>query len=261
VDQASAKQLLFELGATTGAGFLVRQGLKALVPIFGGLLTVVPAFAANWAMGRVAMEYFKNPGLSKDELDEVFRQAKDEGSSLFSKDAFNNFRKQNEEQIHAVAEEKKPLGKPAAKKKTAAKKTAKKTATAKKRASAPREDAEESEHDADPEAPLTVRTLIERELPRRITARPELARSIGAIVHLDIGGSEGGQWTVDLGLPGKWISKGLSGSPRVTVRCKDDDFLAIATGKKDAKMAVLMGSLEFDPFDLELAGQIDQLLA
>jgi uncharacterized protein (DUF697 family) len=297
VDQASAKRLILELGATAGAGFLVRQGIKALVPIFGGLLTVVPAFAGNWGIGRVAMEYFKNPGLSKDEMNEVYRQAKDEGSSLFSKDAFNNFRKQNEAKIHAVAEEeqeepqeeqedeeaaaapaprkkaaakkrveKKPLGKPASAKKAATKKTSAKKAAAKKsstrkRASAPSQVAEEPEQDAGSEAPLTVRTLIERELPRRIAAKPEVARGIGAIVHLDIGGSKGGQWTVNLGLPSKWISKGLTGSPRVTVRCKDEDFLAIATGQKDAKMAVLMGSLEFDPFDLELAGQIGQLLA
>jgi uncharacterized protein (DUF697 family) len=302
VDKASAKDLILELGATAGVGFLARQGIKALLPVVGALLTVVPAFAANWAMGRVAVEYFKNPGATQEELNEVFRKAKDEGNALFSKDAFKNFRKQNEGKIKAVAEadaaqpapeqedaaeeeappkarkkvavkkgaEKKPLGKPAtakaaatrepAAKKTAAKKAVAKKAPAKQRGRASSAEAEESQENEEAEAPLTVHTLIERELPRRIKAKRELARSIGAVVHLDIRGGEGGQWTVDLGAQDQWVRRGLSGTPRVTVRCKDNDFLLIATGRKDAKMAVLMGSLEFDPFDLELAGQVGELL-
>ncbi|WP_224369332.1 DUF697 domain-containing protein [Hyalangium versicolor] len=300
VDKASARDLILELGTTAGVGFLARQGIKVLLPMFGGLITVVPAFAANWAIGRVAVEYFKNPGLSQEKMKEVFRKAKDEGSSLFSKDAFNDFRKKNEGKIKEVAEEdadqpapeeeeqeaappkarkkaaakktveKKPLGKPVTAKKAATKKSAAKKAPAKKapakkapakqRGRASSAEAEEPQEDLDADASLTVRTLIERELPRRIEAKRELARGIGAVVHLDIHGSEGGQWTVDLGAQSQWVKRGLSGTPRVTVRCKDDDFLQIATGRKDAKMAVLMGSLEFDPFDLELAGQVGELL-
>lgn len=138
VDKASARQLLLELGTTAGLGLLARQGIKALIPVFGALLTVAPAFAANWAMGRVAMEYFKNPGLSGESLKEVFRRARTEGSSLFSKDAFERFRKKNEKNVHAVATEadeaeaaaparKKPSTKKAAAKKSAAKKPARKT--------------------------------------------------------------------------------------------------------------------------------------
>lgn len=282
VDKASARDLILELGATMGVGLLARQGLKALLPIVGALLTVVPAFAASWAMGRVAMEYFKNPGASKEDLEELFRKAKDEGSSAFSKDAFTRFRQQNEEKIRAVAE--KEHAPPATEaKKAPAKKAAVKSAPAKK-ASAPKAPAKKAaakkvpakkaaakkasskkaavkEAVEDSEAPLTVQSLIEHELPRRIRAKNEVARSIGAVIHLDIQGNTGGQWTVDLGVKDQWVSRGLKGTPRVTVRCKDEDFLLIVTGKKDPKMAVLMGSLEFDPFDLELAGQVGQLLA
>ncbi|ATB38200.1 hypothetical protein CYFUS_003633 [Cystobacter fuscus] len=159
VTKASARDLILELGTTAGLGLLARQGIKALIPIFGAMLTVAPAFAANWAMGRVAMEYFKNPGLTGDSLKEVFRRAQAEGSSLFSKDAFNRFRKQNEKNVQAVAEEaneeeaaeeeeapapkkkaatrktaKKPLGKAAAKKTTGKKRTASKSSA--RRASA-----------------------------------------------------------------------------------------------------------------------------
>jgi uncharacterized protein (DUF697 family) len=143
VTKASARDLILELGATAGLGLLARQGIKALIPVFGALLTVAPAFAANWGMGRVAMEYFKNPGLSGEALKEVFRRAQSEGSSLFSKDAFDRFRKQNEKKVQDVAnaagneqqaEAPAPKKKPAAKK-AAAKKPAAKKAAAKKPAS------------------------------------------------------------------------------------------------------------------------------
>ncbi|MHB8873083.1 MAG: DUF697 domain-containing protein [Myxococcaceae bacterium] len=88
VDSAAAKDLVVELGAVAGVGFLARQGIKALLPVIGALLTVPAAFAANWAMGRVAMEYFKNPGASKETLRGVYRDAKEEGSSRFSREEF-----------------------------------------------------------------------------------------------------------------------------------------------------------------------------
>jgi uncharacterized protein (DUF697 family) len=137
VTKASARDLILELGATAGLGLLARQGIKALIPVFGALLTVAPAFAANWGMGRVAMEYFKNPGLSGEALKEVFRRAQSEGSSLFSKDAFDRFRKQHEKKVQDVANEAgqaEQAEAPAPKKKAAAKKAAAKKAPAKKAA-------------------------------------------------------------------------------------------------------------------------------
>jgi len=138
VSKASAQELIFELAATAGVGLLARQGIKALIPVLGALLAVAPAFAANWAMGRVAMEYFKNPELNREALKEVFRRARKEGSSLFSKETFDRFRKQNEKAVEEVADEARaeeaeaPAPK---KKKTAAKKAgAKKKSAAKKSA-------------------------------------------------------------------------------------------------------------------------------
>jgi hypothetical protein len=39
------------------------------------------------------MEYFKNPGMTKDQFKKVYESAKDEGSRLFSKERFEAFRK------------------------------------------------------------------------------------------------------------------------------------------------------------------------
>lgn len=106
--KAEATELILELGAVAGVGFLARQGIKALVPVVGALLTVPAAFAANWAIGRVALEYFKNPGASKEYLRQVYRRAKKEGGSEFSKEKFASFRRRHEDDIRAVAEEQAP---------------------------------------------------------------------------------------------------------------------------------------------------------
>ena len=265
VDQASAKDLIIELGTTAGVGILARQGIKALVPVFGAVLTIAPAFAFNWAMGRAAMEYFKHPGMSREVMKEVFKQAQTEAKSHFSKDAFDRFRKQNEQDIHAVAkapqaveeepqeEEEQEEEAPAPKKKTLGKKAAAAQKAPAKKAAVEQEEASEDE-------PLTVRGLIEQELPRRIKAKGKAARNFKAVIHLDISGDEGGRWTVDLTKPERWVTWGLKGNPTVTVRCGDEDLLLIATGKKDPKMAAFTGALVFEPLDLQLAEQIGQLL-
>lgn len=128
VDRAEAKDLVIELGTLAGASFLARQGLKVLLPVFGGLLTVPAAFAANWAIGRVAMEYFRNPDVSKAALKELYKEAVREGKEKFSRAEFDRFRKRNEEAVKETIAEEEP-----APKKRPAKKTASRGAAPKKK--------------------------------------------------------------------------------------------------------------------------------
>lgn len=223
VDSAAAKDLVLELGAVAGVGFLARQGIKALLPVLGALLTVPAAFAASWGMGRVAMEYFKNPGASKESLRGVYEAAKKEGSSKFSREELEKFRSRDV--------------KPKAKAKAKAKPRAKKA------------------------APWTAARIIEKEIPKRLAAKPEVAQRIAGVVNVEVSGPKGGRWTLDLTRTEGWVSKGLHPSPKLTVRCADADFVEIATGTRDAQMAVLSGSLVFDPMDLELAGEIGKLFS
>lgn len=225
IDSAAAKDLILELGAVAGVGFLARQGLKALLPVVGAVLTVPAAFAANWGIGRVAIEYFKNPGASRETLREVYEDAKREARRIFSTEELDEFRARSERK------RKRP---PARKPKRAPKRS--------------------------PPA-ITVRKLVERELPNRIAKSPELARRINAVLHLDVAGKKGGQWTIDLTGPEGWVSRGLSGTPKMTVRCEDAELVRIATGKKDAQLAVLSGALQLEPMDLELAGEVGKLFA
>ena len=87
------RDLVVELGAAAGAGLLARQGVKALLPVAGALLTVPAAFAANWAIGRAALAYVQDPTLTRDALKQAYEVAVREGKALFSLERFAEFRK------------------------------------------------------------------------------------------------------------------------------------------------------------------------
>mgnify|MGYP001406664264 CR=1 FL=1 len=92
ITSAGAKELVAELGATAGAGLLARQGIKALLPVLGPMLTMPAAFAANWAIGRVAMAHFEDPEASRERLVRVYAEAKEEAATLFSRAALEKLR-------------------------------------------------------------------------------------------------------------------------------------------------------------------------
>lgn len=93
LSREDAATLITEFAALAGASFLARQGIKALLPVFGAMLTMPAAFAANWAIGRVALEYIRHPGMSKEQLRGVYQRAKAEGEKLYSRAKLEKFRK------------------------------------------------------------------------------------------------------------------------------------------------------------------------
>ncbi len=235
VTQADAKSLILELGTVAGAGMLVRQGIKALLPVVGALLTVPAAFAMNWAIGRVAMEYFKNPGMPKDQLRKVYEAARAEGSKLFSKERFDAFRKSRTAKVDPE-----DLAEPEEEKAAPAKKTVGKKKPAKL---------------------SKVEKLITKDFDQKLAKHPDVRKAVAGLIHLDITGADGGQWTADLTRGKDFISQGLTGTPRLTVRCSANDFNALLKGRKDAQMAVLAGDLELVPMDLDLVAKLAPLFS
>ncbi|MFO0596572.1 MAG: SCP2 sterol-binding domain-containing protein [Myxococcaceae bacterium] len=225
VTEADAKSLIVELAATAGLGMLARQGIKAILPVFGALLTVPAAFAMNWGIGRVAMEYFRNPGMPKDQLKKIYEAAKEEGASLFSKERFDMFRKSTASAPKAEA--------PKSKKKPAPKK---KKLTA-------------------------VEKMIEVDLSKRLERHRDVREAFDGVIHLDVQGTGGGEWTADLTRGDEWISRGLSGTPRLTIRAKAKDFLALMKGQKNAQAAIMGGALTLEPMDLDLAMKLGPLFS
>lgn len=220
--QADAKELVVELAATAGLGMLARQGIKALLPVVGALLTVPAAFAANWAIGRVAMEYFSHPGVTREQMKKMYEAARAEGSSLFSKERFDAFR-------HSVG------GKPA-------------TPSA-------------EQDTATPDAPAVsqVARLIEGDFAARVAKHQDVREALNGRVHLDISGEGGGQWTVDFTAPQDFVSRGLEGTAVLTVRCGAAAFGALLEGSLSAQAALTSGTLVLDPMDLDLAMKLGPL--
>lgn len=227
VTEADAKSLIVELATTAGLGMLARQGIKAILPVFGALLTVPAAFAMNWGIGRVAMEYFRNPGLPTESLKKIYESAKEEGASMFSRERFDMFRRSSA----APQKPEAPAAKAAGRKKPAAKKKAK----------------------------SAVEKLIEGELGRKLAKHRDVRDAFDGIIHLDVTGPGGGQWTADLTKPSEWITRGLEGKPKLTIRASAKHFTALLKGEKNAQLAVMSGELELEPMNLDLAMKLGPL--
>ncbi|MBM4344663.1 MAG: TerB family tellurite resistance protein [Deltaproteobacteria bacterium] len=83
VDQSAAKSLLYGLGLGTGARLAVNNFAK-LVPGWGSAVGATTSFAATWALGKVANQYFANG--AKDDPSvfvAAFRSAEKEGKAEF----------------------------------------------------------------------------------------------------------------------------------------------------------------------------------
>ena len=228
VTEADAKSLIVELAATAGLGMLARQGIKAILPVFGALLTVPAAFAMNWGIGRVAMEYFRNPGMPADQLKKIYEAAKEEGAAMFSKERFDMFRKST-----SAPPKDAPADDAAPKKKAAAKKKPK----------------------------SAVEKVIEGDFMKKLGKHKDVREAFDGVIHLDVTGAGGGQWTADLTKSAEWITRGHAGKPKLTIRAGAKDFIALVKGEKNAQMAVMSGDLSLEPMDLDLAMKLGPLFS
>jgi putative sterol carrier protein len=110
-------------------------------------------------------------------------------------------------------------------------------------------------------ADLTAKSILETEIPNVLKAKPELAKDINAIVHFNVTGDQGGQWTVDLTKASDWVSTGLQGEPKMTVTVSDQDFVKLRQKQLNPQMAAMQGKLKFKPMDMGLAMKLGKLLA
>ena len=96
ITDTEAKRVVLELGAVAGATLAGRAAVSALkkllLPGIGGVLVAPASFAVTWGFGWLAIAYFKDPHLSRDELREVFRDAMRDAGGVFSKERLERFR-------------------------------------------------------------------------------------------------------------------------------------------------------------------------
>jgi putative sterol carrier protein len=107
----------------------------------------------------------------------------------------------------------------------------------------------------------TAKDILETEIPKRITAKPEIAKDINAVIHFNITGNDGGTWTLDCTKAADWMSAGATGTPKMTITVSSDDFVKISAKQMNAQMAAMQGKLKFKPMDMGLAMKLGKLLS
>jgi putative sterol carrier protein len=108
---------------------------------------------------------------------------------------------------------------------------------------------------------MAVKDILETEIPKRIQEKPELAKEINAVIHFDLTGEGGGQWTLDCTKSEGWVSAGKNGESKMTIISSAADFEKIATKQMNAQMAAMQGKLKFKPLDMGLAMKLGKLLS
>jgi putative sterol carrier protein len=107
---------------------------------------------------------------------------------------------------------------------------------------------------------MSAKDILETEIPRRITEKPELAKDINAVVHFNITGDGGGAWTLDCTKADSWVSAGANGESKMTITATAEDFEKIVTKQLNAQMAAMQGKLKFKPMDMGLAMKLAKLM-
>ncbi|MBI3185691.1 MAG: SCP2 sterol-binding domain-containing protein [Myxococcales bacterium] len=108
---------------------------------------------------------------------------------------------------------------------------------------------------------MTPKEIFETRIPEALGKNPTLAKEVGAIVHFDLPGPLGGQWTLDLTREKDWVSAGLNGTAALTISASDADFVSVVSGKMNAQMAVMTGKLKFKPMNIVLATKLSKVLS
>ena len=108
---------------------------------------------------------------------------------------------------------------------------------------------------------MTAKDILETEIPKLLTAKPELAKEINAIIHFNITGDAGGSWTMDLTKAADWVKAGIEGTSKMTITVSAEDFVKIREKKLNAQMAAMQGKLKFKPMDMGLAMKLGKLLS
>jgi len=88
---------------------------------------------------------------------------------------------------------------------------------------------------------VTPQQVIEEALPRALKASEKQARTIGKTVVINLGGDDGGEWTVDL--KNVEVRRGATANPDVVLEMMDADFSAMTRGKLDVGQATREGRI------------------
>lgn len=91
----------------------------------------------------------------------------------------------------------------------------------------------------------TPKYFLEEDIPNRVKAKPEVLKSLNAVVEFQIGGPNGGTWAADFTEAGGGkVVAGNATNPKCTCIMSDEVFVGIMTKKTNSQMAFMSGKLK-----------------
>jgi len=96
----------------------------------------------------------------------------------------------------------------------------------------------------------TPEEFFETVLPKRFD--PNKARGIQATIQVDISGTNGGKWIINIKDQRLNVKKGTDQAPTITIQMSDENYLDLLNGKLSAEKAFFSGKIKFKG-DLMLA--------
>jgi putative sterol carrier protein len=75
--------------------------------------------------------------------------------------------------------------------------------------------------------------------------KPERAKGINVVTHVNLTGQNGGDWTVEIREQKMIVRKGSHSSPNLTIGMTDVDFVDLVNDKLSAQKAFFTGRIKF----------------
>lgn len=91
---------------------------------------------------------------------------------------------------------------------------------------------------------MTPKEYFDVKVPENLKTKGDKLSSINAVYEFQIGGPNGGTWTLDLTQPGGSVCAGSSGKATCTVLMDDENFVKMIGGELNAQMAFMTGKLK-----------------
>lgn len=89
----------------------------------------------------------------------------------------------------------------------------------------------------------TPREFFEKALPSRFD--PSKAGGLGAVVQMNVAGSNGGDWMIVIKDGKMEVKEGIHPSPEIVIKIVDVDFVDLINRKQSALTAFMSGKIQF----------------
>jgi putative sterol carrier protein len=80
--------------------------------------------------------------------------------------------------------------------------------------------------------------------------QPDKAKGVNATIQFEISGDAGGNWWLKIADGAASYGEGTVENPQMVFKSKDEDFMALVTGKMNPVQAFMMGKIKVNNMEL-----------